>query len=325
MADSKISDATKSPSTSDSSGPSDPKNSQATSVAPSPTSIPEDAADQAATDLLEKALNEHDPDFQNSLSGIGPDLMPENMDMFGLDADIDSFDDRKVKKILTKLKTQLKHQLKVLQARFLLFFKQTIPDLLKESVSLLKAGVSQVTGVLKKFSAMTLAQKGTILACLLLTVITGLFIHRFTTKGFLPEKIELYTPQLDELASESFLVGAEEPMSSFYDSPRVSQNVMSLKRMVVNIRSSDNSGPQPMVAIEFFVEGYAPEVVIEVKDREAEIQDLFQRIIEGFTYDDLDSAVGKRNLQDRLRDRINQILTQGNVKRVFFRNLILKP
>lgn len=281
--------------------------------------------DQAAIDLLEKALQEHDPDFQTSLTSIGPDLMPENMEMFGLDAETEIIDDRKVKKFITKIRLGFTRRLKVLQTRVILFFKQTLLDLLRDSAGHIKNFFGSVKAILKKFSSFSGLQKLTVFFCFALAIFVALFIHRFSTKGILTQKVQLFTPQLDELASEVHTVEVGEPMSSFFDSPRVSQNVMSLKRMVVNIRSSDNSGPQPMVAVEFFIEGYAPEVVIEVKDREAEVQHLFQRVIESFSYDELDSAKGKKNLQDRLRDRINQILTQGNVKRVFFKNFILKP
>lgn len=286
---------------------------------------PVEDADQASLDLLEKALQEHDPDFQTALTGIGPDLMPENMDAFGLDADMSVHEEKRVQKFFAKLRDSLRTKTLIVKTRFVLFFKQTVPDLIKDFVDFLKSIGAAIKGALGQFGALSLKQKLAVIACFVIFSFTTFLVYRVSTKGLVPDKLNLFTTQLDQLASEEFTLTEAESYSKFYDSPRVSQNVMSLKRMVVNIRASSLSGPRPMVAIEFFVEGYAPEVVIEVKDREAEVQHMFQRVIEGFSYDELDSPEGKKNLQDRLRDRTNRMLTQGNIKRVFFKNFILKP
>ena len=287
---------------------------------------PDQNSDQASLELLEKALEENDPHFSEALKVIGPDLMPENMDGFGLDSEIQELDDRKVLKFFGKLKKTLRSKALIFKTHLLLFTKQTVPDLLRNLLARIKSVFIEFKNFLRKFSKLNSKQKLAVLACCGMVGLTIFLIYRVTNKGKLfPEKLSLFTTQLDLLSADEFTVAEHEVFSSFYDSPRVSQNVMVLKRMFTNIKASSLSGPSPMVAIEFFIEGYAPEVVIEVKDREAEILHLFQRVIEGFTYDELDSPEGKKRLQDRLRAVGNRILTQGNIKRVFFKNFIIKP
>lgn len=80
-----------------------------------------------------------------------------------------------------------------------------------------------------------------------------------------------------------------------------------------------------MAAFEFYVEGTVSEVLVEIKDREYEVEDLFLRTIEEMTYDQLTTPEGKRVLCDRLRREVNKVLTTGFVRRIFIKTAILKP
>ncbi len=91
-----------------------------------------------------------------------------------------------------------------------------------------------------------------------------------------------------------------------------------MQKMTVNLRRSSESGPNPMGAFEFYVEGAASEVVVEIKDREPEMEDLFSRTIEDMTFDQVASGEGKKLLCDRLRKELNKVLTKGYVRRVFY-------
>ncbi|MNT55538.1 flagellar basal body-associated protein FliL [compost metagenome] len=111
----------------------------------------------------------------------------------------------------------------------------------------------------------------------------------------------------------------------FYDSTRVSQNIMQLKKMVTNLKRSENSGANRMGAFEFYLEGTVAEVLVEIKDREPEITDLFLRTLGDTTYDQTVSAEGKVALCEKLRKNINGVLTTGKIRRVFFKTVIVKP
>ncbi len=111
----------------------------------------------------------------------------------------------------------------------------------------------------------------------------------------------------------------------FLENPIFSKNSVSLKKMITNIRPSENSTDNPMVVLEMGVESLSAEVVIEIKDREAEFKDLVLRVIEEFDYDELESASGKEKLSSAVLTEINKSLTTGKARKIFFKNFIIKP
>jgi flagellar basal body-associated protein FliL len=154
---------------------------------------------------------------------------------------------------------------------------------------------------------------------------TGIYIYKAATQDLFPVRTDLFVLNLEEVADDVQSYSPEDEMEYFYDSTRASQNMMILPKMVTNLRKSPNSGTNPMGAFEFFVEGNSPEVMIEIKDREYEVRDLFLRTIEEFNFDQLDRNDGKQLLLEKLRREVNGILTKGKVRKVFFKTAIIKP
>lgn len=111
----------------------------------------------------------------------------------------------------------------------------------------------------------------------------------------------------------------------FYDNPRFAKNLITMTKMVTNLKPSENSGPNPMIAVELSVEGMSAESIVEIKDREAEFKDILLRQAEEFSYDDLSSAEGKKKLLDRFTVVINANLSQGQVRRTMLKSFITKP
>ncbi len=111
----------------------------------------------------------------------------------------------------------------------------------------------------------------------------------------------------------------------FYENPRFSKNLMTLSKMFINVKSSESSGPTPMLALEVNVEGISSDAIIEIKDREAEFKDLLIRFVEERTYDELITTEGKINLCDQFRIIINSHLTLGQVRKVLLKSFIIKP
>ena len=91
------------------------------------------------------------------------------------------------------------------------------------------------------------------------------------------------------------------------------------------MKPSENSGPNPMLAIEVTAEGLAADAIIEVKDREAEFKDFLLRLTEDKTYDELTEAEGKQLLCEQYRDLLNSHLTRGQVRRGLLKSFIIKP
>ena len=137
---------------------------------------------------------------------------------------------------------------------------------------------------------------------------------------------KLFMTSLADLSSEPIqTVSQLADMESFYDNPRFAKNLMTMSKMFVNLKPSENSGPNPMLAFDINVEGISADAIVEIKDREAEFKDLLLRIVEDKTYDELVTPEGKQSLCDQFRQIINSYLTRGSVRRVLLNSFIIKP
>lgn len=135
---------------------------------------------------------------------------------------------------------------------------------------------------------------------------------------------ELFITSLDVMAEKTWEISVDEPLETFYNTSKIPKNIFKLKKIVVNILPSENSGPNPMVAFEFSLEGNSTEVLLEIKDREGEILDQVQRTIEAYSFDELDDMEGKRMVTDKVRSAINRLLTLGKIRNVYIQGIILK-
>lgn len=116
-----------------------------------------------------------------------------------------------------------------------------------------------------------------------------------------------------------------DKVEPFYDNVRLSKNVMSLVKMTANLRASENSSNNPMISFEIIIQGISNEPIVEIKDREAEFRDLILRVTEDYTYDDLETVLGKQQLSDAILSKINANLTDGQIRKVYYKNFVLKP
>lgn len=110
----------------------------------------------------------------------------------------------------------------------------------------------------------------------------------------------------------------------FFDNPRLSKNLLELKKMVVNLKPSAGSSSNPMLAFEIRVEGLSKEVMVELKDRESEFVDRILRVTEDFSYDEVSEAPGKQRLGEKIVEVMNANLTKGQVRKVMFSSFFLK-
>lgn len=111
----------------------------------------------------------------------------------------------------------------------------------------------------------------------------------------------------------------------FYDNLRFAKNLVSITPMHVNLKPSENSGTNPMLAIEIIAEGLSADAIIEIKDREAEFKDMLLRLTEEKTYDELVETQGKLALCEQYRDLLNAYLTRGQVRKVLLKSFVIKP
>lgn len=111
----------------------------------------------------------------------------------------------------------------------------------------------------------------------------------------------------------------------YFDNARFSKNVMSLIKMTANIRPSESSSDNPMVSFEIVLQGVSSDAIVEIKDREAEFRDLVLRVTEEFSYDELDTVLGKQRLSEALLAKINSQLSDGHIRKVYYNNFVIKP
>ena len=284
--------------------------------------------DQASIDLLEKSIQDNSPEFLKELESIS-EIGSENLDLELVDIDFimaqqkaRSFKAR-AKRFLTSFSQLALKVSYFVKASALAFLKEKLPQYLKSMVAGLKVGLGHVghsIGNIKKFSGVQkIAMIIVLVGCCGLAVV----LYKVFTVGLIKDDEKLFVHSMEELSEHKYIFEPTEA-EPFYNSPRVSQNIMSLRRIVVNVQKSKNSGPNPMGAFEFFLQGNSSDVMVEISDREAELLDLFQIEVRDFSYDELDTVEGKRRMTDKLTRAMNGTLTKGKITQIYFKNFVLK-
>lgn len=306
-----------------------------------------DAADELSLEAIDDLLAEVDPEFADQMSAIKADNIKgdsaddEYSAEYTLESEIKAWKQAigfhgvlyKIFPFIPKLVFPSRKAYRKLK-EFVFNFKDNLivglrslgPWLLKKVKGVGKGLKEAISNVGTSFKTFSKWQK---LAAVFLFIFIGVsffvFFRILTHKGLLPEEKQLFIKNLEEWADSSEVFDPTTEMESFYDSMHGVQNVLGLEKMVVNIQRSTNSSENPMAAFEFVIEGAASEAVVEVKDREPEMRDIFQRTIEEMNYDQLSTPEGKQLMCDRIRKKVNAALTKGKIRRVFIKTVILKP
>ncbi len=299
--------------------------------APNATDASEAEAELISLEDMEALIAEKDPEFVKQMEAFNPESGAEDLNIELVDLDQYMADEKamsnqgRVRHFLTKSRSRIIIFSTVLSAYLLLLFKEGLPEnfrKLKNSLSSFSHSISQG---LRRFSFWPARKKMATFGLIFGVLATVGFVFFAATKPLLTTGTDLFILSLEDSADSVHTYDPEKDAEPFYDSPRASQNIMTLQKVVVNIKSGTQSGPNPMGAFEFYVEGNSPDVMVEVKDREYEVKDLFQRNIEEMSFNQLETAEGKQLLLEKLRREVNRILTKGRVRKVMFKTVILKP
>lgn len=292
------------------------------------TDIKSDDKDQAAIDLLEKSIQDNSPEFLKEIEAIS-EIGNENLDIELVDID-SIMEQQRANSLKARAKRLLSHlnQLAIkiayfVKARATVFAKETLPYLIKNLVASLKSAGQSLGHQVAQIKTFSKAQKIVMVLILAGTVGLGFVIFKVATTGLIKDDEKLFVHSMEELATEKFIYDTSD-VEDFYNSPRVSQNIMSLRRIVVNLQRSKNSGPNPMGAFEFFLQGNSSDVMVEITDREAELLDRIQSVLRSFSYDELDTVEGKRKILEKIGRDLNEDLTKGKITQVYFKNFVLK-
>jgi flagellar basal body-associated protein FliL len=215
---------------------------------------------------------------------------------------------------------------KVRLKNFLYFLVTTGKEKLKEGLrhrlTMTKEKLSKASS---NYKYMPLKGKATVIGLFLLAIGTAAFIYLSFTRGFFQGRNDLFVTSLENVADQAYSIKADDAREPFYDNLRFGNHLLLIQKMVVNLKKSAKSTATPMGAFEFYVEGTNEDVLVEIKDREVELRDLMYRTLEDFSFDQADSSEGKEQIADKLRKELNLTLTQGKVRRVWFKTAIVKP
>lgn len=135
----------------------------------------------------------------------------------------------------------------------------------------------------------------------------------------------LFLNSFAEIGADLKEFNPNDEVESFYDNLRFAKNLITISPMHVNLKPSESSGNNPMLAIEITTEGLSADAIIEIKDREAEFKDRLLRLTEEKTYDELVVSDGKQILCEQYRELMNSLLTRGQVRRVLLKSFVIKP
>lgn len=287
-----------------------------------PTKVP--GEDENFNEIeVDQAISVEDPEFQNSIKELASEQAKSelNIEMIDIDHVLKQEQDQsfpaKIKKLFRKV-----YSFFIRLSMALINWADVAAHWFLKQIKNLGHLIKQM---LYNFKALSGKQKVAFFGIVLLIAGTVFYSYRALTRGWIHEGEPLFIDSLEAWSSEKYFYDPQKDMESFFDSVRVAQNLFNMKRIVANIRRSESSGANPMAAVEFYLEGNSAEVIVEVKSRESEFRDAFQRTIEESTYDQLASPDGKQMLVEKLRREVNKLITSGLVRRIYIKTIVIKP
>lgn len=278
-------------------------------------------------DGLDQIIQDQDPGFQEGIkdlasSGNVGDL---NIEMIDLDQLLAEQEARSLKSRLKRLWRRVQNVLMGIRTTIIYFIRHGVPHLLKAFKSGLTFVMGTVSEAIRQFGFKPRRFKILFFAFILLCSGVSFVLLKMMTKGLVPPKEPLFVQAMSALAESIHPYDPKHDVEPFLSSVRVAQNIMIIPKLVANIQRSMQSSRNPMVAIELFIEGISPDVVVEIKDRETEFRDRLMRIMEEYSYDELASVAGKIRLQEAMTREINGLASKGRVRKVYFKTFVLKP
>lgn len=290
---------------------------------------------------IDKLLEAEDPEFTKSLEEVRAVETDKSVDIQAAElGDTLGMEDRVEEKsadpgLLKKFKNQIRERWSALRLRAknraILFWRDAIVFLKtrpKEftfyAFATLKVLIGTAMIPLKVFIAADRKRKAAFVGLGMLVAVT-LGVLLANIKGvWLPA---LHPPLLRSMIQHASWTETYDPREegeSFYSAFPQERHEYLFKKLKVNLRRS-HENVNPMGAFEIIVLLDSKDTAIEVRDREVELHDALQRVVEDETFADLESELGKGRLKSRIKRELNSKLTQGWVKDVTYKTFVIKP
>ena len=184
--------------------------------------------------------------------------------------------------------------------------------------------VKKIRSLLTSFGYLPRSSQYLVFATLLLAALAAFVIKKTVAGHVLPKLESVYLRSYADVADAKFKYEADEPMENFTDPLYHPEHVVLMDKVIVNLKRL-NPDSTPMGLFEFYVELSTHEGAVEIKSREVEARDLISRTLEQMSYEELVTPEGKNKLKVILRKNLNELLTEGRVRRVFFKTVVVKP
>lgn len=277
-----------------------------------------------AMDELDRLIADHDPEFRDQMQDVAGGPIDANIELLDLDQLLAEQAERSLRARARRLLKRARVFVVGLRATAVHLLKEDLPQRVKTLGGWLKSGLGKAKEAWRQFGFKPLRFRLLVLAFIAICAGAGAGLYFLFARG-LPESPKLFVQSLEEWSEAAVDYDPATQQEPFYDSVRAAQNVLELPKLVVNLKRTPVSGPNPMMAAEFYLEGNSPDVVLEIKARETEFRDVYMRAMEEFTAEELDTVNGKGKLLERLAREANRLVTKGRVRKVLFKTVVLKP
>ncbi|MCH2533715.1 MAG: flagellar basal body-associated FliL family protein [Bdellovibrionales bacterium] len=306
-------------------------------------------------ELVDQLIDKADPEFKKQaeqISEVAEEINPDDIEIEEYSDDIpeeDVDEQDRFQKLLAKLQEKypkmvpifqkfesLKKNLEIRKIRIrnqvysyavssYHYLKNDFPSqaktFLKNTKNIL---VSSVKNVIHLFFG---SKKRLALSLILITLfsVSAFMLYKLAfKKGWLPS---YYPEEITSFSNVQDQVKTYNPANllALHEAFPEAEYSFKLKNIVVNLKSSQAVNSPAFASIVFYLSLDSTDTAVEIKDREIEILDATQRTLEQFSYQNLSSIEGQKNMLKAVKQTINEVINQGFVKDVYIKHKILKP
>ncbi len=141
--------------------------------------------------------------------------------------------------------------------------------------------------------------------------------------GKILPKFELpYMVSMDEVSTTVYTYPTDGVEVPLFDEFRTNAFTVALPKTIINLKV--DGGSPSYGEFEFFVNLRDKDLADSIKNKQSEIIDLLQRVLEQVTWQELQSPIGKEKVKKVIRHRINEFLQGNIVIGVYYRSVILQ-
>lgn len=297
---------------------------------------------ERATALIDKVLEVEDPAFTQELKALKEAGAPQESDV-AVDSDVDQLVENEKKEKAAKGAKRLRLLLLVRPWRkfikILSSLKAVWPWLRYTVFPAMRAGaqktfaglktgagwlIGKIKGAILWFSHQPRTSKLLLIAVAALATAAIVMTRIAITGSFLPSLEKDFLYSFATAADKSYTFGADEKWQDLNDPLLHPEHIVLIERLIVNLRSPGD-GSNPMALFDLYVEASSQDAAVELKGRDSEMRDMILRTMEQMTYEELITEAGKNKLKIFLRKNLNDLLSKGRIRRIFFKSFVLKP